>query len=90
MMPDQEHDMPPSCCTACGIECDTASGVADADGMPESGDVTVCLACGHIMAFDHDLRLRDLTDDEVCEVAGDARLLAIAKARAWMKTDQKR
>jgi hypothetical protein len=85
MILGQEHDLPLSCCTACGKELDRASGLlADAgvDDNVRPGDVTVCLGCGHLMALDDDLRLRDLTDDEAYKVDRDARLLAIRRARA--------
>jgi len=51
------------------------------DDKPASGDVTVCLYCGHIMAFAEDLSLRELTNEEAREVAGDKRILAIQRAR---------
>ena len=74
------HDMPASLCLACGRSLNAASGV-DHDHRPSPGDVTVCLRCGHIMIFAEDLTPRDLTAEEVIEVAGDKRILAIQRAR---------
>jgi hypothetical protein len=36
--------------------------------------------CGHVMAFGDDLMLRDLTEQEMHEVAGDERILAVQLA----------
>jgi hypothetical protein len=49
---------------------DAASGVT-ADGPPESGDLSICLKCHHLMAYDDNLKLRDLNDAEIVEVAGN-------------------
>ena len=48
---------------------------------PQSGDVTICLYCGHIMAFGKALELRSLTDEEMLEVAGDRRIVLLQKLR---------
>jgi hypothetical protein len=72
--------MPPSACTACGTKLNGATGIAT-DGAPSPGDITVCLSCGHVMAYADDLTLRDLTDAEMVEIAGDPRLVAFNKVR---------
>jgi len=82
----KDVNVPVSTCTNCGVLADAATGVAahDHEGeiVPEPGDFTVCLQCGHIMTFADDLTLRDLTDEEVIRAAGDKRLIAIQDARA--------
>ena len=55
------------------------------DSRPKPGDFTVCIRCGHIMIFGDDLRLRELTRDQMHAIAGDERLLAIQRARAKIK-----
>jgi hypothetical protein len=76
----QDHHMPSTTCPNCRKGVDGATSV-DADAKPGPGDITVCLYCGHIMAFAADLSLRELTDDEMRKVAGDKRILAIQWAR---------
>lgn len=53
--------------------------------MPDEGSITICSECGHIMAFGEGLKLRELSDEEMLEVAGDKRILiaqaALAEAR---------
>lgn len=71
-------------CTGCGKALDGASGVA-CDKKPSSGDVTVCIYCGHIMAFSSNLQLRNLTEDEMYAIAGDERIVAISKAIRTLK-----
>lgn len=78
------HELPASCCTACKKELDRASGVGNSD-KPEPDDITICLTCGHIMAFDDDLSLRDLTEVEIYNAAGDYRIIAVQNARKKMQ-----
>ena len=59
------------------------------DDAPSPGDITVCLHCGHIMAFDDGLKLRELTAEEAHEIAGDKRILTIQEARAKVMKEHK-
>lgn len=68
-------------CLACGYRIDSASDPVG-DTEPEAGDISICLQCGHLMAFTDSLTVRPLTRDEMITVAGDAEILAIQKARA--------
>ncbi len=75
-------------CTNCGKELDGATAVgnlASEAPTPKPGDVTICLECGHIMAFGDGLQLRDLSDEEIVEVAGNQIILQMQKARGKMK-----
>lgn len=78
-------------CTACGKSLDSASRMADGkiddELMPSPGDITICLQCGHIMAFAEELKLRDLTDEEAISVAGDPDVLSIQRMRSQLKWD---
>jgi hypothetical protein len=67
--------LPANLCPNCGKELDAATGI-DPNARPKPGDFSVCLGCGHLMAFGNDLRLRPLTAVEVIEVAGNPQLLA--------------
>lgn len=82
-MTDRTTRTPISKCPSCGTPNDAATlaGKGDEATRPDPGDVSVCLYCGHLMAFAEDLTLRDLTDAEMHEVAGDPRILAVQKAR---------
>ena len=79
-----KHQVPTSRCTACGHDLDRATAVGDIgdDPAPERGDFTVCIRCGHIMVYGESQQLRDPTDDEIKEIAGNPVLLAIQKARS--------
>jgi hypothetical protein len=59
----------------------------DGGWTPKSGDITICLYCGHLMAFDDQLSFRGLTDEEMKSIAGDPRVLAIQKARKRSPND---
>lgn len=72
--------LPVSKCLSCGIANDAATPVGG-DYEPEPGSITVCLLCGHVMAYAEDLQLRELTREEQIEMAGDERILAIQWGR---------
>jgi hypothetical protein len=70
----------PSACTGCGRLHDAVTP-AIGQASPEPGSITMCIYCGHIAAFDDDLKLRELTREEQIEIAGDERILAVQRAR---------
>lgn len=77
-------DLPECRCLSCGTTCNAATST-DGDHDPEPGGITVCLYCGHVMAFDDGMTMRELTDEEMVDIAGDERIIAIQKARAATK-----
>lgn len=79
-MLDVDHRMPKCACLECGYEADMSSSLDN--GPPRPGDVTICIKCGHLMAFADDLTFRPLSDSEIHTVAGDPRILTIQWARA--------
>lgn len=81
--------VPNARCTNCGKLVDGAMCVGN-NAVPEPGAITVCMPCGHVMAFDEGLALRELTDEEIVKVAGDPRLLAIQRARTRAKPGKSR
>ena len=71
----------PKCkCPKCGDLLDAATDMFGGD-QPKPGDITVCLHCGHVMAFTELLVLRELTDDERHEADDDARVKLLEKNR---------
>lgn len=75
-----DHHILATVCLNCGQTLDGSTAVGE-DALPEQGNAVMCIYCGHIMAFDHDLKFRELSDAEVREIAGDGRVLAIQRAR---------
>ena len=61
-------------CLNCNQSLDAASAF-DEKARPSPNDLTVCLYCSHLMAFDDDLNLRPLTDAEIIECAGHAEII---------------
>lgn len=68
-------------CLSCGAVLDAATGIGN-KAKPRAGAITLCVKCGHLMAYAWDLSLRALTDKEIVDIAGDERVLAIQRARA--------
>jgi acetyl-CoA carboxylase beta subunit len=60
-------------CLGCGIKIDACSGLDTHDKACEDA-LTICMYCNHVMAFTADLRLRDLTVDEMIEAMQDDRV----------------
>jgi hypothetical protein len=63
---------------------DAATPIDSKAARPRPGNISVCIDCGHIMAFADDLTLRNLTDAEMIEIAGDKRILALQRARKML------
>ena len=78
-------------CTACGTD-HTHAGSLEVSRAPEPGDIMICLSCQHIMIVGSDMQLRDPTDAEAYQIAGDSDLIryqrAIAKAKSVGKHSQ--
>ena len=80
----------PSPCTNCGAINDAATSV-DLDGVnPSPGDFALCIDCGHIMAYDEQMQLRNLTDADVIEIAGNQKLVQTSNILGEIKRDKKR
>lgn len=76
-------EVPPSPCANCNELNDRASTFYDA--TPNPGDFSLCAYCGHLMVFADDLTLRNPTDAEMQEMAGDPRIIALQLQRLEMK-----
>jgi hypothetical protein len=71
--------LPATPCLSCGELLDAATSMLG-DNAPSDGDITICLQCGHIMAFENG-QPRNLTAIEIRMIAGDRRIIALQKAR---------
>jgi hypothetical protein len=81
------HTAKPSLCLNCGKFVDRAeAAIGKDDPKPEPGDITICFGCGHVMAFDEELGLRELTKDEETKVAD---IPDIAKVRILIRVREK-
>jgi len=86
MKTGEDGSTPGSSCTACGHVVDAAFAVLEDDDertdvRPSPGDFVICIKCGHLMAYDEQLKLRELNKDEAYEIAGDQRILMAQRAR---------
>lgn len=61
-------------CLNCGIKVDAATSI-DHRHVPHEGAIAICLICSHIMAYDETVHLRELTDEEVIDIAGRPEIL---------------
>lgn len=81
--PLRDEYVPGGHCLGCGKQLDGASACGGRG--PQPGDTTICIYCGHLMAFADDLTFRALTDAEMIEIAGDPDVLLIQRLRAAIK-----
>lgn len=51
-------------CSGCGEPINTTWDPKDR-GMPHPKDITMCILCGTLMVFDHGLKLKPLTPEDV-------------------------
>ncbi len=51
-------------CSNCGALANRASDIVGGKQQIKDGDFTICIDCGHVMAFNADLTMRELTDEE--------------------------
>lgn len=73
-------------CLCCGKPVDAATAASGEGVRPNEDDLSVCIYCGHVMAFDKDLRLRELTASELAAASKDKRLLnAIAACAEYRR-----
>lgn len=78
---DKDNVTPECTCLNCHKPLNRASAVAE-DASPSDGDFTMCIGCGHLMIFNADQTLRNPTDEELAEIAGDERMITISNAIA--------
>lgn len=48
---------------------------------PSPGDFTVCIGCGHLHAYDDDMKLRELTTRELDGIDETDRIMLLQQAR---------
>lgn len=60
----------PQLCLNCRAMCDTTAGY-DYPHRPMPGSWTICIFCGHLMAFDERMEFRELTQRERSQAEDD-------------------
>jgi hypothetical protein len=69
-------------CIECGNLLDAASFPMSEKVKPRPGDISMCVACGHLTAFTADMHRRALNDQEMHDIAADPNILRLQAARA--------
>jgi hypothetical protein len=78
------HNVPVHRCINCGEVQEAATGI-NVEDAPGEGDVSICFKCGHIAIFNANMQLRNPTDAEMYELAGDKNIIDAQAALAMMK-----
>jgi hypothetical protein len=76
-------------CTACGYKFDMAGTLEPDARAPQPDDVSICIDCQHIMIVGNDMHLRDPTDAEAYQIAGDSEIIRYQRAIAAAKSARK-
>ena len=71
---------PDNNCLNCGKVLTAASSFEAPRQGPEPGDIAICISCAHLHCYTSDLRLRQPTDEEIVEIAGDPEIVRMMKA----------
>jgi len=74
-------------CLNCGEELHKATSV-EHDIGPHDGAIAICSQCGHVMAFDAQSNFRELTDEEIKDVAGSKDLLMAQKMGEFIRHEE--
>ena len=69
-------------CISCNERLDAVTSAMPEEATPNAGDLSICFYCGHLSCFNADLTMRELTSEEMYQVAGDKEILRIQRARA--------
>lgn len=78
-------------CPSCGAVVDGATQInGDAEGLPDPGDLSMCIYCGKYLLFTEGLELRLLTEAEVCDLPEHARTLLQRARDVWNKLPPRR
>jgi hypothetical protein len=81
--------VPETACLECGHVFNAASAIDVLESIkPTPGDISICVECGHIAVFGDDLYLRPINDEEMLDIAGDPRILAVQLARGLVKGER--
>lgn len=84
--------LPPSACPYCGhaIDCVTVGPGESQDATPRPGDITICIRCSAILAFDPLLAVRKPTADELEDAAGMRPAQVVLQALAELHGRERR
>jgi hypothetical protein len=84
-----DFEVPPCACPECGYVGDQVMGVST-EHKPVPGDLSLCIHCACLSAFDDDLKLRPPTDDELFAAATDRRVQAARAAILHVNAEHKK
>lgn len=81
MNTENQNPLPISKCPVCGYKMDSATCVGDERAMPRPNEISLCLKCGEVMAFNDDLSLRQASLNDLIDVPerGMRQITAIQK-----------
>jgi hypothetical protein len=77
-------DLPADCCPACRKPVNAATTVMAAR-QPQAGDVTICLGCATVLAFDAGLKMRLLTEAELEQLRREPIWEHVVRVRAALR-----
>lgn len=85
MAPDSART-PITLCWHCSRSLDAASGFGATEGMqPTPGAISLCLHCGAVAEFGHDLILYPLTRERLDELEDDKEFMLTYMQFAWAR-----
>jgi len=81
------NHMPDDNCPKCSKFINAATAV-EGDSRPEPGDVTVCIGCSGMLQYDSNMKLKELSLQELASMDDEARtelLKAVAIVQSMMR-----
>ena len=67
---DPTAHLPPDVCPVCAGTLNAATGI-NTNGLPKSGDITICINCAALLEFNDELRLQLISEGVLSEMSED-------------------
>lgn len=78
-------------CLNCGKKIDSATNTKPGELIDvHPGALAICISCHHIMAYADDLSFREITDEEIVDIAGRPELVIPMNALALARVQYNR
>ena len=77
---------PKNKCPVCEHIIDGTASVENKNHVPNENDITMCINCASVLAFNADLTVKEMTDNEIADLDHDIRQLIQRMRKAIKRT----
>ena len=84
----KDIEIPVDQCPECGYVIEVTSGICNNATKPRTGDISMCLGCGHLTLFNKDMTLREPSKEEALTISLMPEIIQAQLARAHIVGDK--